>query len=213
MKLEPAQQLQALTPTLHAWAAYQPDWQIYFHSYALADRDGLVLVDPTRPSPTALKQLEQLGVPVAIILTNANHERDAAWFRKTYEIQVYASEKATSDCDIKIDVPIVDGERLPGGLRAVFLPGPAPGEMALHGPGLLMLGDILLHKPTGLELLPSEYVEDAKAYRQSLRRLLQLKFDLVTFAHGQPLPRAGKTAIARFLKPRRPSRSSTGKAR
>jgi glyoxylase-like metal-dependent hydrolase (beta-lactamase superfamily II) len=213
MKLEPADRVRQITPTLYTWVAYQPDWQIHFNSYALADRDGLVLVDPTRPAADALKQLEQLGPPVAILLTNANHERDAHWFRKTYEIQIYASEKAAPDCDIKIDVPLLDGERVPGGLRAVYLPGAAPGEMAFHGAGLLMIGDSLLHKPGGLELLPEQYVEDPKAYRQSLRRLLQLSYDMVSFAHGEPILRAGKSAIRRFLTPRRRGRSSTGKAR
>jgi glyoxylase-like metal-dependent hydrolase (beta-lactamase superfamily II) len=213
MKLEAATQLRRVTATLHSWAAYQPDWQIHFHSYAVVEPDGLVLIDPTLPAPGVRAELEKIGPPLAIILTNAHHDRAADWFRKTYAIQVYASEKAPTDCDIKIDVPVLDGERLPGGLQAVFLPGVSPSEMALHAPGLLMLGDALLHKPTGLELMPAEFIEDSKAYRQALEKLRKLDYDLVTFAHGEPLLTGGKTALANFLKPPPRARNSTGKGR
>jgi glyoxylase-like metal-dependent hydrolase (beta-lactamase superfamily II) len=76
--------------------------------------------------------------------------------------------------------------------------------MALHGNGILHLGDALLHTPgKGLELMPDQFISDKKQYRASLQKLLPLEYDVVTFGHGEPLLQAGHATIAKFLKPRR----------
>ena len=73
-----------------------------------------------------------------------------------------------------------------------------------HG-GIMLLGDALLHLPNkGLALLPKQYIEDRKQAIQSLRKLLDLDFKVVTFAHGDPIVENAKRKIAGFLK--RPSR-------
>src|SRR5690349_16819236 len=112
--MRPATKLIAVTPALHGWAAFHTEWKVSFNSYAVRAADGIVLIDPTKPTPAGLKQLEALGQPVAVVLTNAHHDRDADWFRKQYEAQIYAHEQAQTDCDTKIDVLVVDGEKLPG---------------------------------------------------------------------------------------------------
>jgi glyoxylase-like metal-dependent hydrolase (beta-lactamase superfamily II) len=215
--MKPATKLTSLTPALHGWAAFHTEWKVAFNSYAIRSAAGVVLVDPTKPEPTVLSALESLGEPVAIILTNAHHCRDAEWFRKKYSVQIYAHEKAAPDCDAKPDVPVMDGEKLPGGLKAIFLPGVSTSEMALYakdGAGAMLIGDAILNTPgKGLELLPDQFIEDKKLARQSLQKLLAYDFAALTFGHGDPLPVGGKQALANFLKPRRPSRSSSAKAR
>jgi glyoxylase-like metal-dependent hydrolase (beta-lactamase superfamily II) len=153
-----------------------------------------------------LKQLEKLGEPLAIVLTNAHHERAADAFRKHFDVQIYAHEKAPSDCDTKVDVLAVNGETLPGGLKTIFLPGVTTSEMALFTKacgGILMLGDALLNSPDkGLELLPDQFIEDKRQAWQSLAKLLDHNFKIATFAHGNPITKDAKKAITGFLKKR-----------
>jgi glyoxylase-like metal-dependent hydrolase (beta-lactamase superfamily II) len=204
MDLRPSNELRAVSRNLHGWASFHPQWKIDFNSYALKTAEGVVFIDPLKPEPAIIKKLEALGEPIAVLLTNAYHDRDSDWFRKQYEIQVYAHEKARADCDTKIDVLLMDGERLPGGVKAVHLPGSSAGETAFYAKssgGIVLMGDTLLNQgDKGLTLLPDAYVEDKKQALKSLHRLLDLNFKIVTFAHGDPIVKNAKAEIARFLK-------------
>jgi glyoxylase-like metal-dependent hydrolase (beta-lactamase superfamily II) len=202
--MTPATNLKAVTRTLYGWSSFHAQWKIDFDSYALKTTAGVVFIDPMKPSPEVIEKLDALGSPLAIFLTNANHDRDADWFRKRYEIQVYAHERAKADCDSKIDVLVLDGEKLPGGLRVIPLPGIAAGSVAFHAKqsgGVVLIGDALLNIPgKGLALLPAQYLEDKKQALQSLRQLLDLRYRVATFAHGDPLVKDAKKKIGKFLK-------------
>jgi len=202
--MKPATRLREIVKNLYGWSSFHVQWKIDFDSYALKTADGVVFIDPMRPAAKAVKQLEALGEPIGIFLTSANHDRDADWLRKRYEIQVYAHEKAASDCDTKIDVLVLDGEKLPGGLRTIHLPGATAGCVAFHtkqSGGIVFTGDSLLNiTGKGLSLLSAQYVEDGKQMLRSLRRLLELDFKNATFAHGEPLIGDAKKQIASFLK-------------
>ena len=200
----PATQLIAVTEKLHGWAAFQTEWKVFFNSYALTTANGILLVDPTKPAPSVVQALDRLGEVTGIVLTNANHDRDAGWFRKHYAAQVYAHEKAPADCDTAIDVLVVDGEKLPGGLTVIHLPGVASGEMAIlsqDAGGVLMIGDAIVNTTgKGLELLPEEFLDDRRIARQSLRKLLDCDFQVATFSHGEAITVHAKQQIATFLR-------------
>jgi glyoxylase-like metal-dependent hydrolase (beta-lactamase superfamily II) len=201
--MKPATRLIQFADGLYGWSSFHAQWKIDFHSYAVKTPDGVALVDPMKPGPSVLKKLDALGTPVGVFLTNAHHDRDADWFRKHYGIQVYAHEKARSDCDTKIDVLALDGEKLPGGLKVVPLPGSTPGGIAFYlkqAGGIVMLGDSLLHvRGKGLSLLPEQYLENIRQTRQSLKTLLNLTFKILTFAHGAPLTENAKRQLYDFL--------------
>jgi glyoxylase-like metal-dependent hydrolase (beta-lactamase superfamily II) len=211
MNLKPATELRAVTRNLYGWASFHPQWKTDFNSYALKTSEGVVFVDPLKPDDEIIKKLEALGEPIAILLTNAHHNRDADWFRKQYGIQVYAHEKAKADCETKIDVLLMDGERLPGGVKAVHLPGSSDGETAYYaknGGGIVLMGDTLLNQNgKGLTLLPDAYIEDKKQILKSLQKILELDFKVVTFAHGDPIAQDARKAIARFAK--KPKKSTS----
>jgi hypothetical protein len=204
MDLQPATKVREVVRNLYGWASFHTQWKTDFNSYALKTADGVVFVDPLKPAPAVLQELEALGEPIGIFLTNDHHDRDADWFRKQYGIQIYAHEKARADCDTKIDVLILDGERLPGSVRAIYLPGSSASETAYYSKlsgGIVLLGDILLNpKGKGLSLLPEPYIEDRKQALQSLPRILELSFKTATFAHGDPLVTNAQKRIASFLK-------------
>ena len=201
--MEPATRLREITKHLYGWSSFQSQWKIDFNSYAIKTPDGVVLIDPLKALPEVLKKLEALGEFQAIYLTNAHHDRDADWFRKQYQIQIYAHETAKSDCDTKIDVLVLDGEKLPGGVRVVHLPGTSGSEIALHvklSGGVILVGDAVLRRPEkGIELLPEQYLEDRKQALTSLRKLLELDFKIITFAHGDPVTEDAKKVITAFL--------------
>ncbi len=202
--MNPATKLNEVAPSLFGWSTFQTQWKVDFNSYVLCTPEGLLLIDPTMPAPPVLTKLEALGEPLAIVLTNAHHDRDADAFRKLYGVQIYANEKAQSDCDTKIDVLTVDGEKLPGGLKTIFLTGVTTGEMALftkNNGGILLIGDALLNPPgKRLQLLPAQFIEDKKQARVSLLKLLDFNFKIATFGHGEPLTKNAKKAIAAFLR-------------
>jgi glyoxylase-like metal-dependent hydrolase (beta-lactamase superfamily II) len=204
MDLKPSIELREVVKNLHGWASFHPQWKVDFNSYALKTSEGVVLIDPLKPDPAVVTQLEALGEPIRVLLTNAHHDRDADWFRKRYKIQVYAHEAAKPDCDTKIDVLLMDGERLPGAIKAMHLPGSAAGEMAFYAKtsgGIVLVGDTLLNQTDkGLTLLPDAYIEDKKQALKSLQKLLELDFKVITFAHGDPITQNAKRAITSFLK-------------
>ena len=202
--MTPATSLKQVSKTLSGWSSFHTQWKIDFDSYALKTPEGVVFIDPMKPAPEVVEKLEACGAPLAIFLTNANHDRDAGWFRKRYQIQIYAHEKAQADCDTKIDVLVVDNEKLPGGVKAVPLQGTSAGGVAFYtkqSGGIVFIGDALLNLPgKGLALLPEQYLEDKKLVLQSLRQLLDLNFKIATFAHGGPLTKDAKPLIEKFLK-------------
>lgn len=202
--MTPATSLKEITKNLCGWSSFHAQWKTDFDSYAVKTPDGVVFIDPLMPAPPIIEKLEEFGEPIGVFLTNAHHDRDADWFRKQYDIQVYAHEKAKSDCDTKIDVLVLDGERLPGGLKAIHLPGSVASEIALYAKisgGIILMGDALLNLPDeGLALLPDQYIEDRKEAIRSLRKLTELDFKVVTFAHGNPLTDNAKEQIVNFLK-------------
>lgn len=202
--MKPVTRLQQYLPPLYGWSAYHEEWKVAFHSHALVTTAGVALVDPLKPVAGVLSQLADLGEPWGVFLTGGNHARDADWFRREYGIQVYAHPSAATDGDIKIDVPVLDGEKLPGGLQAVQLPGHGVGEMAWlaqQEDGILFLGDALLHPSADkLEYLPPNYCEDLGQAAQSLKKLNSLSFAAATFAHGEPIVAHAKQQITEFLK-------------
>lgn len=204
MDLKASVELREIAKNLHGWASFHPQWKVDFNSYALKTTEGVVFIDPLKAEPDVLQQIEALGEPIAIFLTNAHHDRDSDWFRKKYGIQVYAHEKAKADCDTKIDVLLMDGERLPGGVKAVHLPGSSASETAYYvktGGGIILVGDTLLNQgDKGLALLPEPYIEDKKQALKSLQGLLALDFKIITFAHGSPIVGDAKSEITKFLK-------------
>ena len=197
-------ELRTVSRNLYGWASFHPQWKVDFNSYALKTAEGVVFIDPLKPGPDIIKKLEALGEPIGILLTNAHHDRDADWFRKQYEIQIYAHEKSKADCDTTIDILLMDGERLPGGVKAVHMPGSSAGETAFYarpGGGIVLLGDTLMNQgDKGLTLLPEPYIEDKQQAVKSLQKLLDLNFKIITFAHGDPIVQSARNEIVKFLK-------------
>ena len=71
------------------------------------------------------------------------------------------------------------------------------GETALWWDGVLVIGDALIHvAPYGFAMLPEKYCADAKAGRESLKKLLRYPVEVMTFAHGMPIVAGARERLA-----------------
>lgn len=168
-------------------------------AFALVEKGRAILIDPL---PLEEAALERLGAIEAIVIATPAHQRSAWSYRRRFEATVHAPRGA-GDLEEKPDAAFGDGDRLPGGLRAVHAPGPSLFHHALHldrGPGVLFLADLVMNEPEGLVFLPDEYQDDAARSRRSARRLLELKFGILGFGHGAPLTRDARRALSGLIK-------------
>ena len=180
-----AEEFQTVREDLFFWQAYDASVKVDLSCCARQTSRGLVFIDPIRLADEALDELTARRRPAAIVLTNGNHERAARDFRERFQIPIYAHRDALAGLG---EVELREGEALMDELAVVELPGASPGEIALHGAGVLHVGDALIHlPPAGLGILPDKYCSDPKQLRHSLGKLLSFPFDALTFAHGLPL--------------------------
>ncbi len=218
-------------PELVRWATFYPRDEAktrgsIYVSYALATHQGLVVIDPCRPAAHADQALRERlramgGVPIASLLTNDMHERDAYELRHADRVPVWAPAAGVPDYDGTPDRLFEDGAVLPGGLRAIKIEGPFPGDTCLQGtaPGgtcVLFTGDMVMggsfdedprvdvtRREPGLYLhgvnAHPRGSKDMDAFKASMRRLLDQAFDLVCPAHGRPYGDDPKAALARLL--------------
>jgi glyoxylase-like metal-dependent hydrolase (beta-lactamase superfamily II) len=175
---------------LWAWQAYEPAVKCDLSASAVLTADGVILVDPfpfEEPLP--------FEKPAAIFLTNGNHARAADALRTRYGVPVFAPPEAVAELGIA-----VDGAPSLGGVRVIALPGAGPGEVAYLFGRVLCLGDAVIHLPDfGFGILPDKYCNDPAKLRDSLRKLLSLEFDILTFAHGAPILHDARQRLSKLI--------------
>jgi glyoxylase-like metal-dependent hydrolase (beta-lactamase superfamily II) len=164
-------------------------------SHALETEDGVVLIDPHRLAPDALAAL---GKVMAIVLSCGPHQRSAWHYRRELGVPVHAPQ-GLQEIDEEPDHEYSDGGALPGGLRAVFAPGPGTKQYVLLSAGepkILFAGDHFVHPPGGvLGLVSDEYIHDPAQTRETVKGLLELEFDILCTGHGPPVTDDPKSAI------------------
>ena len=196
--MKPALEFQIVRPGLAFWQAYDPAVKTELCCCAFDTPEGLVFCDPVPLESAALDELVDGRVPHAIVLTNANHERNAVPLARRFGIEIWAH------CGARGHAPATrwfeDGERLFGLAEAVALEGFAPGETALWLGGVLIVGDALINSaPYGFSILPDKYCANAKAGRESLKKLLRFPAEVLTFAHGLPIVSQAAERLAGLL--------------
>jgi glyoxylase-like metal-dependent hydrolase (beta-lactamase superfamily II) len=157
--------------------------------------DGSVLIDPLPLEPAVLGEL---GDVTAIVLTCGSHQRSAWRYRRELEAPVYAPA-LSKEIDEEPDVRYGDGDRLPGGLDAVFTPGVGTTQhtLLLRGdPAVAFVADTLVQEPHGtVGMVPERYIYDLDEAKRTLRRLLELDFDVMCLMHGGVVRDDPKAAV------------------
>lgn len=196
--------MKTILPNISEWSWFSEEKQLNFNGHLLAVGEHRILVDPP-PMNAGDRAITQRGGALDyIILTNRDHEREAAKFRKIFNCQVMAPELDAKEMTLPIDKTFKDGELLPGGIWVVQLSHQkSPGESALflqQGQGVLIVGDGIIGDPPGsLRLLPSEKYIDIVQARDSLRRLLKYTFDSLLVGDGTSLLTGAKPVLEQLL--------------
>jgi glyoxylase-like metal-dependent hydrolase (beta-lactamase superfamily II) len=192
------------------WSWFSPEKGLDFNGFYVRGSGTAALVDPPAWAESDRKQMERLGRPEVVLVTNRNHTRRSRDLAARFGIPVRIHEADARAVDPPLDGTFRDGDDLPAGLRAITLSGlKSPGETALHVPAsdAMILGDALIGRPPGeLSLLAPPLVPDAARAREGLRRLLDCPFDALLVGDGVSLPRGGRAALERFLAAASPRR-------
>ncbi|WP_435016493.1 MBL fold metallo-hydrolase [Tundrisphaera sp. TA3] len=110
----------------------------------------------------------------------------------------------------EVEHEVGDGDTLPGGLRAIHVPGHCAGQIALlwtrHG-GVLFAADAAAHA-FGLALSPMH--EDLDEGRASLAKLSAFDFEVACFGHGSPIRSGASGQFRRKWPARRPEAAPIG---
>ncbi len=196
--------MKPVLPGIATWSWFSEDKQLDFNGHLLDVGEHRILVDPP-PLPDAdLVQLQAAGRVDYILLTNRDHQREAARYREALNARVYVPREDAEEMAVTFDKTFVDGELLPGGIWVIHLADQkSPGESALflqQGRGVLLVGDALLGVPAGsVSLLPDAKYADPANARAGLRRLLKYDFDSLLVGDGASIMTGAKAAVARAL--------------
>jgi glyoxylase-like metal-dependent hydrolase (beta-lactamase superfamily II) len=177
-----------ISPGYALWHTYHRKLKAELFSTALVAGNELTIIDPIALPSAHQTELESLGRVARIVITNANHARDAATFAHCYSAPIFAPPELSAE--LPNSHRLQDAHAI-GRLRVIRIEGAAEGEFALYHPddaGTLIVGDALINfDPHGFTLLPRKYCADQKQMTRSLRKLLDLDFARIFFAHGNPI--------------------------
>ena len=194
-----------IAPGLWHWRTRHPRIGIDVSSYYLEPER--VLLDPMIP-PEGVDWLAEHGPPQHLVLTNRHHDRDAWQLRDELGSTVYCIRNGVHELEGRGPVEPFDfGDELPGGLVAYEVGAICPDETALHVPAYRALacadGVIQARDGGGLAFVPDFLMDEPEDTKATLRgayaRLLDLDFDLLLLAHGDPVVGGAKDQLRSFV--------------
>jgi hypothetical protein len=194
-----------ILPGVYHWSAKHPRILANVSSYYIAE-SGTVL-DPMLPE----QGLGWFGGEHAvhnIALTNRHHDRQAADYCAAFEIPpVLVPESGLHefrDKDLQVR-GYAPGEEIIPGIVAHEVGALCPDDMALEirSAGALALADGLVHVRGVVRFVSDNLMDDPPETKRGLaasfERLLDVDFDTLLFAHGEPIVGGGKQALRDFL--------------
>lgn len=198
--------MEEILPGVYHWTAKHAGIGMRVHSYLVAGSGAVI--DPMVPDE-GLEAIEALGPPPSrILLTNRHHYRQADRWVEAFGCTVHCHEAGLHEFGDGREVEgFAFGDEVAPGIVAHELGSITPEESALHisaGPGALAFADGVVRLGPELGFVPDQLLGDEPqevkdGIRAGVRHLLQkLEFDGVLLAHGDPLPRGGREALARF---------------
>lgn len=206
--------LEEVIPGVLFWSAHHPDIGVAASAFLLTG-SGLA-VDPMLPpgeSPGWLgHEVRQVAITIGL------HTRSCPEFG----LPIWLPEEGVHRWEGREHElrPFSDGEEIAAGVHAIQIGEIAPDDYVFHietGPGVLAISDAVFnyevegYMPEGHEgdypqigFVPDELIgDDAEGVNrrtvEKLRGLLDLRFDVLMFAHGVPIASGGKEALAAFV--------------
>ena len=187
------------------WNAFHEGIQQRVSSYYV--EGAAAVIDPMLP-PDGLGWFASRP-PERILLTNRHHYRRSDDFRDRFGCPVFCNRAGLHEFE---GGPQVEGfsvgDEVAPGIVAREVGAICPDDTALHvtvGDGVLAFADGVIRAGSGSLgfvpdfLLGDDPAEVKRGLAESVERLLELDFDTLLFAHGEPLVGGGKAALRRFL--------------
>ena len=195
-----------IVPGIRHWTTTHPDIGMEVSSYYV-EPAGL-LIDPLEPDE-GFGFFDALDTaPQQIALTIGLHWRHSDRFRDRYGATIRCVSEGIerwegSDREAE---PFEFGDEIAPGVTTIEIGGIAPDDTALHiahGDGAVVLADSLM-RMGGLLAFPPDFLwgdpgREQPAAVDALRGLLERDFEALLFAHGDPLPTGGRSALAEFV--------------
>jgi glyoxylase-like metal-dependent hydrolase (beta-lactamase superfamily II) len=193
-----------IRPGVFHWKALHPRIRTEVGSYYV--EDAATLIDPMLP-PEGLEWFRGRAEPERIVLTNRHHYRQSDELRAGFGCPVLCNEHGLHEFE---GGPAVEGfrfgEKLAPQITALEVGAICPEETALRidlHEGMLSFADGLVNygglRFVSDRLLGDDPDEVKRGLRDSLRRLLDDDFEVLLFAHGEPVRDGGKEALREFL--------------
>ena len=185
------------------WPWFSEPHGYNFNGHLVRNPDGNICIDPVELTEDDMDTLIGEGV-ARIILTNRNHSRAANRVRTgtgaRTVIHADDADHARSQ-ETELDDALEVGGTV-GPFEVVNASGKSPGEVALLWPerGILIVGDAIIGNPQGqCGLLPERVMDDPARLRSSVRKFLELDFDILLVGDGDPILQDAKARLKELV--------------
>jgi glyoxylase-like metal-dependent hydrolase (beta-lactamase superfamily II) len=194
--------MEEIAPGIFYWKALHPSIGAEVSSYFLAD--SATLLDPMVPPDEGLDWFDDHR-PERIVLTNRHHHRETERYRERFGVAVLCNRVGLHEFENGPEVEGFSiGDEVAPGVTAHEFGAICPDDTALHiaqGSGFVAFADSLI-RYDGLGFVPDRHMDDPAQVKRDTRAmardLLELDFDGLLFAHGDPQPSGGKAALRDF---------------
>jgi hypothetical protein len=196
--------MEEIASGIYRWTAFHDGIKHEVSSYYV--EPAATIIDPMLP-PDGVSWFEGRNVE-RIVLTNRHHYRDSDRFHERLGIPVLAVEQGMHELEGKPGVEaFAFGDQVGPSITSYAIDPSWPDEGALHiafGPGLLAVADGVMHYGDELHFVSDEHLgDDPERTKELLRhgygRLLDLEFDTILPAHGDPIVGGAKEALRKFV--------------
>jgi glyoxylase-like metal-dependent hydrolase (beta-lactamase superfamily II) len=193
--------VEEIVPGVLHWSAFHERIRQPVHSHL--DLASRTVFDPMMPDG-GLAALEE-HQPERIVLSIRHHYRHSDRFREAFGCQVLCHQSGLHEFEGGPDVEgFAFGDEIAPGVVAREVDAISPDETALHltEARAMLFADGLIRYGGELNFVPDQLMDEPeetkKRLKAAFRNLLDLDFDTLLFAHGEPLPTGGKEALRAF---------------
>jgi Metallo-beta-lactamase superfamily len=188
-------QVRDVAPGLWVWRLEHPawrpglDWEPFVTSTYVESGGETLVLDPLAPPADASEVWERLDArpPTAVVVLKPDHVRDVDLFVRRYDARAFGPYLFWRGDAPETELePIEPGSKLPGGLVALY-DGRNRHETPLWLPEqrALVFADALTAPGGELRVWATPWHEERAL--PALRELLELPFEHVIVAHGEPV--------------------------
>jgi hypothetical protein len=195
--------MEEVLPGVLHWTAPHPRIRFEVSSHWVPA--ARAVIDPLLPPDEGIDTFSERP-PDRAILSNRHHLRESEAFAEALGCTIHCPKPGLHEFEGGPDVVgYAFGEEVAPGIEALEVGAICPDEAALliGGARAMLIADGIMRYGEELSFVPDRYLGDdpegvKRGLRESYSRLLDLDFDNLLFAHGNPLVGGGKKTLRRF---------------